>query len=103
MQANQKLALLPLVVAVGLGVAAAGGGAPDTTDREATAATGPLLASAGLAAVEHELQARIASAAKTRPLVAALETQVDGSTLTKLLAMEPWWRELRKEFQVSRV
>jgi len=92
-----------LLAAVALGVAAGRGGAKNPIDTEASGAAGTDLSGAGLAAEDRALRARIAATAATKPLLAALEQQVGGAALARLLATEPWWREVRTQFQVSRV
>jgi hypothetical protein len=103
MRTKLTLALGLFGLAAGLGVAATRGGFPLADYPAPAPPVHASLASAGLAAEERALWARVGAAAATKPLLAALEAGVDTATMFDLLSEEPWWREVRDEFQVSRV
>ncbi|MES1205703.1 MAG: serine/threonine-protein kinase [Pseudomonadota bacterium] len=51
----------------------------------------------------HRLEGLVLAAAQVRPLLAALENQVDGATLVDLFQSEDWWRDIRVEFSLTRL
>jgi protein kinase-like protein len=54
-------------------------------------------------AEQRTLEAHVMEAAAAKPLLAALESHVDGPTLVDLFQSEDWWREARAEFSLTRV
>ena len=105
MSGQKKIALVLLVAGGGLG---AYGARAETTrgtaERTAHAATiAAEQTRARLDAERHRLESRAMTAARTKPLLAALENKIDGITLVDLFQSEDWWREVRSEFPMARV
>jgi hypothetical protein len=103
MQTRAKLAAGLLLAAAGLGAAAVRAGVFRERPAPVAAPGRATLASVGLAAEERALWARAGALATTKPLLTALDADVDTATMVDLLDKEPWWRDVRDEFQVSRV
>ncbi len=56
-----------------------------------------------LDAERHRLERSVVAAAQVKPLLAALDNNVDGPTLVDLFQSEDWWNDIRREFPVTRV
>src|SRR5438552_1195398 len=54
-------------------------------------------------AEQRTLEAHVAEAAAAKPLLAALDSHIDGPKVVDLLRSEDWWREARAEFSLTRV
>jgi hypothetical protein len=54
-------------------------------------------------AEQHALETRALAAAGAKPLLAALDSHVDGPTLVDLFQSEDWWRDARADFSLTRV
>src|SRR3954466_16373086 len=54
-------------------------------------------------AEQRALEAHAMEAAAAKPLLAALDSHVDGPTLVDLFQSEEWWRDARAEFSLTRV
>ena len=105
MLTNRKLAIMLLVAASVLGAIAARGDAVRRATQQTARATGIAAqqAKARLESEENVLRQHLGEAAATKPLLAALQNQVDGPTLRGLFQSQDWWRNVRAEFQISRV
>jgi hypothetical protein len=52
---------------------------------------------------QRALETQVLRAASAKPLLAALDSDVDGPTLVDLFQSEDWWRTMRADFSLSRV
>jgi Protein kinase domain len=97
---NRKLAISLLVTAGVLGLVAALRGAAMRAGAGGESADRQI---GDLPGLDEHVRGRLADAAARKQLLAALESRVDGPALAAMLESQDWWRDIRSEFQMTRV